>query len=369
MSSKVPLHHVHEEAGASFTDFSGWMMPVRYSSDLAEHHAVRQAAGLFDLSHMAEIRFTGPEAAAALDYALATRLSALEPGDAKYSLMLSENAGIIDDVVVYRLADDDFLVVANAGNRDAVVTEFTTRASGFDVTVDDQTDQWVMVAVQGPKATAVLGGLPGFHSDTPLDDIRYYTITRGSFDGAEVFLARTGYTGEDGFEIYVPLDRAEALWRGLVQAGSEHDLQLCGLASRDTLRLEAGMALYGHELDRTVRPAEAKLSRVVDLDKDDFVGKSWLVENPDKPSRILVGIQAEGKRSARAGYTVVDPSSMEPIGVVTSGALSPTLGYPIAMALIDPAHREVDTEVHLDVRGTMIPARVVPLPFYRRRKD
>ena len=369
MSSQVPLHRVHEEAGASFTDFSGWEMPVRYSSDLAEHHAVRQSAGLFDLSHMAEVRFTGLEAAGALDYALAGRLSALEPGGAKYSLMLDEKAGIIDDVVVYRIADDDYLVVANAGNRDAVVSEFHSRARGFDVRVEDQTDQWVMVAVQGPHATKILDSVPGFHSEKALDDIRYYTITHGRFQHSEIFLARTGYTGEDGFEIYVPLDTAEELWRALVQAGNAWDMQLCGLAARDTLRLEAGMALYGHELDRSVRPAEARLSRVVDLDKDDFVGKSWLVSNPEKPSRILVGLQAEGKRSARAGYTVVDPGSLEPIGVVTSGALSPTLGYPIAMALVDPSHREVDTEVHLDVRGTMIPARVVALPFYRRRKD
>lgn len=369
MSFTVPLHHVHEEAGAAFTDFSGWLMPVRYSSDLAEHHAVRHGVGLFDLSHMAEIRITGAEAGKALDYALSGRLSALEPGAAKYSLMLAENAGIIDDVVVYRLADDDFLVVANAGNRDVVVSEFRSRAAGFDAAVDDQTDSWVMMAVQGPHALATLEAVSGVHCEVPLADQKYYSISRGEFEGAEIFVARTGYTGEDGFEIYVPLSHAETLWRAVVQAGAAFDAQLCGLASRDTLRLEAGMALYGHELDRTVRPAEARLSRVVDTEKDDFVGKKWLQDNTEKPTRILVGLQSEGKRSARAGYSVIDPGSMEPIGVVTSGALSPTLGYPIAMALIDPSHREVDTEVHLDVRGTMVPARVVPLPFYRRRKD
>ena len=369
MGSTTPLHRVHEAAGAAFTDFAGWQMPVRYSSDLAEHHAVRSSAGLFDLSHMAEIRLSGPAAAPALDYSLSSRLSTLEVGQAKYSLMLAEDAGIIDDVVVYRLAEDDFLIVANASNRDAVYPEFVARAEEFDVTVKDETDDTAMVAVQGPQALAVMNAVSSLHSSADIDGLGYYRITPGTFEDADILIARTGYTGEDGFEIYVPSGHAEALWAAIVAAGSAHDLELCGLAARDTLRLEAGMALYGHEIDRMVRPADARLSRVVDMDKEAFVGKRWLEDHPEPRQKILVGIQAEGKRSARAGYPVVDPGSMEPIGTVTSGALSPTLGYPIAMALIDRHHREVDTEVHLDVRGTMIPARVVALPFYRRRKD
>lgn len=367
--NQTPLHLVHERAGAAFTDFAGWQMPVRYSSDLAEHHAVRESVGLFDLSHMAEIRFRGSGAGEALDYALAGKLSALEDGQAKYSLMLGEDAGIIDDVVVYRLAPDEFLVVANAGNRDAVAFEFAARAKGFDVAVTDETDDTAMVAVQGPHAEALLKALPGLSSESALEDLGYYRIISGEFDGTSVLIARTGYTGEDGFEIYIPSTGAEALWQAIVTAGGQYDLVLCGLAARDTLRLEAGMALYGHELDRSVKPAEAKLGRVVDMEKADFVGKQALSSNTDPAKRILVGLQAEGKRSARAGYPVVDPGSMEPVGVVTSGALSPTLGFPIAMALVDPSVREVGTELHLDVRGTMVPATVVPLPFYRRRKD
>jgi aminomethyltransferase len=369
VGSTTPLHAVHEAAGAAFTDFAGWQMPVRYSSDLAEHHAVRSTVGLFDLSHMAEIRLSGSGAADCLDYALSSRLSTLEAGQAKYSLMLAEDAGIIDDVIVYRLQEDEFLVVANASNREPVVAEFSARAAGFDVTVSDETDETAMVAVQGPNALALVNAMAGLSAEEDLGGLGYYRIARGSFDGLEVLIARTGYTGEDGFEIYVPAGKAVELWDAIVAAGGAFELELCGLAARDTLRLEAGMALYGHEIDRRVRPADARLSRVVDMHKDDFVGKAWLSEHTEPRPKILVGIQAEGKRSARAGYPVVDPGSMEPIGEVTSGALSPTLGYPIAMALIDRDHREVDAEVHLEVRGTMIPAKVVALPFYRRRKD
>jgi len=368
-SHTTPLHSVHEAAGAAFTDFAGWQMPVRYSSDLAEHHAVRESAGLFDLSHMAESRVSGPGAAAALDYALSSTLSTLECCQAKYTLMLAENAGIIDDLVVYRLGDEEFLIVANASNREPVVSEMLARSKGFDVVVADETDDTAMVAVQGPKALAIVHAVSGLIPASSLDDLGYYRIMSGTYDGRDMLIARTGYTGEDGFELYVDADQASSLWEAIVQAGSGHDLELCGLASRDTLRLEAGMALYGHELERHVRPGEARLSRVVDMDKEDFVGKAWLVEHQEPSKKILVGIQAEGKRAARAGYPVVDPGSMEPIGEVTSGALSPTLGYPIAMALIDRDHRGVDTEVHLDVRGTMIPAKIVALPFYRRRKD
>lgn len=372
-SRHTPLHQIHEQAGASFTDFSGWSMPVRYSSDLAEHHAVRTTAGLFDLSHMAEIRVVGPEAAAALDYALSGRLSVLEPGEAKYSLMLNDRAGIIDDLVVYRLAEDDYLVVANAGNRDEVVAELTARMDRFDASVRDDTDQTVMVAVQGPVAREVLDAVPELRLDTELSDLAYYRITSAVFRAESVetslWVARTGYTGEDGFELYIDKDRGAALWQALVAAGVDYDLQLCGLAARDTLRLEAGMALYGNELHPTTKPAEARLARVVDKEKDDFVGKAWLVEHPEPSTRILVGLVAEGRRAARAGCPVVDPGTMGVIGQVTSGALSPTLGYPIAMAMVERDYKDLDTELHLDVRGQMVPARVVALPFYRRRKD
>ena len=368
-TTHTPLHQLHADAGASFTDFAGWQMPVRYTSDLAEHHAVREAAGLFDLSHMAEIRLTGDLAPDALDYALASTMSAVPIGDAKYTLCLNDQAGIIDDLVVYRLGETEYLVVANASNRDAVVKALTHRAEPFGVAVADETEDTVMVAVQGPLSPDVVSSLADLQLDTPLHELGYYQATEGTVSGHPVLLTRTGYTGEDGFEIYVPHTAGELLWRELVDVGAPYDLQLCGLAARDTLRLEAGMALYGNELDVRTRPGHVRLSRVVDMDKDDFVGKQWLVDHPEPPETVLVGLEAEGRRSARAGYSVLDPGSMETIGTVTSGALSPTLGHPVAMALVQRDYKAPGTEVHLDVRGQMIPATVTPLPFYRRRKD
>ncbi len=368
-TTHTPLHQLHADAGASFTDFAGWQMPVRYTSDLAEHHAVREAAGLFDLSHMAEIRLTGDLAPDALDYALASTMSAVPIGDAKYTLCLNDQAGIIDDLVVYRLGETEYLVVANASNRDAVVKALTHRAEPFGVDVADETEDTVMVAVQGPLSPDVVSSLADLQLDIPLHELGYYQATEGTVSGHPVLLTRTGYTGEDGFEIYVPHTAGELLWRELVDVGAPYDLQLCGLAARDTLRLEAGMALYGNELDVRTRPGHVRLSRVVDMDKDDFVGKRWLVDHPEPPETVLVGLEAEGRRSARAGYSVLDPGSMETIGTVTSGALSPTLGHPVAMALVQRDYKAPGTEVHLDVRGQMIPATVTPLPFYRRRKD
>ena len=367
---RSPLDAVHVAAGASFTDFAGWQMPVRYSSDLAEHRAVREAAGLFDLSHMAEILVLGPDAAAALDHALAGRISAIEEGQAKYSLLLAEDGGIIDDVVVYRTGPDRFLVVANAGNRVAAAEALRERASGFDCIVEDESDDIALVALQGPRAEEILRGVEGF--DIPeLDGLRYYRAVRGDFRGHEVLVARTGYTGEDGFEFFLSPDAAPALWDALAETGAGAGLIPCGLAARDTLRLEAGMPLYGHELTRETLPQQVGLGRVPVLDKPGgFVGRDAVAAGPAPEARVLVGLAAEGKRAGRAEYEVfASADAAEPAGVITSGALSPTFGHPVAMALVDPALREVDTTVFIDVRGTRIPATVVTLPFYSRKKS
>jgi aminomethyltransferase len=360
-----PLHEVHVAAGASFTDFAGWQMPVRYSSDLAEHHAVRTAAGLFDLSHMAEIAVVGPEAGVFLDHALAGTLSSIAVGRAKYSLLLAEDGGIVDDLVVYRLDDHDFLVVANAGNREAAFAALATRASGFDVTVDDESDDTALIAVQGPEAEGVLDELitaDRLQPDAPLSTLRYYRVLQGTFDDAPVLIARTGYTGEDGFELYLAPESAAGLWTAIAEAGAPRGVVPAGLASRDTLRLEAGMPLYGHELGRDVRPAQAGLGRVVDTSKD-FVGRAGVDPAPD--ARVLVGLTLEGRRAARAGYPVVTDDGTI-VGEVTSGALSPTLGHPVAMAFVDPDVVERGPALAVDVRGTALPATVVPLPFYKR---
>jgi len=344
-----PLDAVHVAAGASFTDFAGWKMPVRYGSDLAEHETVRTGAGLFDLSHMAEFLVGGTHAAAFLDAALAGRASAIAVGRAKYSLLLAEDGGILDDLVVYRLGDQRFWVVANAANHDVVAATLAERRTDFDVTLDDETERSALCAVQGPRAREVLSRLPGLVLPEPrtLDGIPYYGIAEATYGETPVLVARTGYTGEDGFELYLDASAAPALWADLVAAGAVP----CGLAARDTLRLEAGMPLYGHELTRATRPVEAGLGRISDL--------------ATPGARVLVGLAAEGKRAGRAGYAVLRDGAV--IGEVTSGALSPTLGIPIAMAYVDADASAVGTELALDVRGTAIPARVVTLPFYSRK--
>jgi aminomethyltransferase len=359
-----PLHDIHVAAGAAFTDFAGWQMPVRYSSDLAEHAAVRTAAGLFDLSHMAEIVLVGPQAADALDYALAGKLSAIEQGQAKYSLLLSPDGGILDDLVVYRTGDDRFLVVANASNREVAARELRERASAFDCLVEDESDDIALIALQGPKSEEILRNVDGF--DAPgLDDLKYYRAIPCDFRGHNVLVARTGYTGEDGFEFYLAPDAAPALWEAIAETGAGSGLVPAGLAARDTLRLEAGMPLYGHELGVDTFPVQAGLGRVVALKtkEGDFVGRAAVEAGPPADARVLVGLRSEGKRAGRAEYPVMQGDRV--VGEVTSGALSPTLGYPIAMAYVDPDAADA-SDLELDVRGSRIAASITPLPFYKK---
>ncbi|WP_103381587.1 glycine cleavage system aminomethyltransferase GcvT [Pseudonocardia dioxanivorans] len=360
---RTPLDAEHEALGATFTDFAGWRMPVRYGSDLAEHHAVRTAAGLFDLSHMGEVEFEGPQAGAALDHALTGAMSAMRVGRAKYSLLCAADGGVLDDLVVYRLAEERFLVVVNAANAGADATELARRAEGFDVRVRDRSADTALVAVQGPRAAEIVRGL--VPDPAVVDELRYYAATPAAVAGIEILLARTGYTGEDGFELYVPGADAPALWRVLLDAGRPHDLQPAGLACRDTLRLEAGMALYGHELTVDTDPFAAGLRRVVALDKE-FVGRDALAARAEsEPARVLVGLTGEGRRAGRAGAAVLDADGSL-AGEVTSGVLSPTLGVPIALAYVDAALAAPGTAVELDVRGRRQPYTVTELPFYRR---
>jgi aminomethyltransferase len=385
-----PLHDAHVAAGASFTDFAGWQMPVRYTSDLAEHHAVRTAAGVFDLSHMAEILVLGSEAARGLDYALAGKISAVALGQAKYSLLLDPSGGIIDDLVVYRTGDDRFMIVANAANRAVVVHELRARVARFDAEVYDESDDVALIAVQGPAALEIVKAVDGFAvegghpngSDFPetLAQLRYYWSFAGLFREHPVLFARTGYTGEDGFELYLAPDEALELWNALLEIGARFGLVPAGLASRDTLRLEAGMPLYGHELGRWSFPAQAGLGRVVNLGKDvDFVGRLASEEGPSADAPVLVGLAGEGKRAARAGYAVhavSDPTAAiggenadSTVGSITSGALSPTLGHPIAMAYVRAPFAAPGTELAVDIRGRLFPFTVTKLPFYSRKKN
>jgi aminomethyltransferase len=369
-----PLQDVHAAAGAAFTEFAGWSMPVRYSGDLAEHHAVRRAAGLFDLSHMAEILVLGPDAAAALDAALLGELSRTPVGRAKYTLLLNGEGGVLDDLVVYRTGDDRYLVVANAANRAVAVETLRDRAVGFDVQIQDETDDIGLIAIQGPRSQEILLEVPGFAADD--DDptearfreligvLRNYRFLRANWDGHPVLVARTGYTGEDGFELYAAPALLPRLWEALMDTGRGSGLVPAGLAARDTLRLEAGMPLYGHELTALTTPQQAGLGRLVQSGKvADYVGRA-AVESPEaEGARVLVGLRAEGKRAGRAGYAVFDGD--REVGVVTSGALSPTLGHPIAMAYVDRA--SAGAALTIDVRGTRLPVTTLPLPFYSRK--
>ena len=384
-----PLHHEHLALGATMTPFAGWSMPLRYTSDLAEHHAVRTAAGLFDLSHMGEIRLTGARAGDALDGALVGNLSGLGIGRARYTMICAEDGGVLDDLVVYRTADDQFLAVANASNVHVVLAALRERCTGPDVEVRDESVGTALIAVQGPAAQGILAGLV----DDPeqreaVTSLRYYACTTAHVGGPRAdartgggagtavpaMVARTGYTGEDGFELYVDASRAPQVWTALLEAGAAEGLVPAGLACRDSLRLEAGMPLYGNELDRTTTPYDAGLGRVVKLDKArpdgtplPFVGRAALeTRAATEPARSLVGLEGLSRRAARHGYPVVEAGGGTVVGEVTSGAPSPTLGHPIAMAYVAPHVAAIGTELAVDVRGRPEPVRVVALPFYRR---
>ncbi|HZG03556.1 MAG TPA: glycine cleavage system aminomethyltransferase GcvT [Streptomyces sp.] len=363
---RTPLDAVHRALGATMTDFAGWEMPLRYGSERDEHNAVRTRAGLFDLSHMGEITVTGPQAGELLDHALVGHLSAVPAGRARYTMICGEDGGILDDLIVYRLETERYLVVANAANAQVVLDALTERSGGFDAAVRDDRDAYALLAVQGPASPGVLAEV----TDADLDGLKYYAGLPGTVAGVPALIARTGYTGEDGFELFVSPGDAETLWRALTEAGTEAGLVPCGLSCRDTLRLEAGMPLYGHELTRGTTPFDAGLGRVVKFDKPgDFVGRKALEDAArraaENPPRTLVGLVARGRRVPRAGYAVVADGAV--IGEVTSGAPSPTLGKPIAMAYVDAAHAAPGGEgVSVDIRGTHEPCEVVALPFYRR---
>ncbi|WP_026401065.1 glycine cleavage system aminomethyltransferase GcvT [Actinomadura rifamycini] len=354
----TPLHDVHTDLGAHLVDFAGYLMPLRYASETAEHRAVRTGAGLFDLSHMGEVFLSGPGAGEALDHALVGNLSPMKVGKARYTMICAPDGGVLDDLIVYRLADETWMVVANAANADVVHDALAERARGFDAAVEDRSAAYGLVALQGPHAQETLARFTG----APLDGLAYYSVLADRVAGIDVLVARTGYTGEDGFELFVDAGDAVRLWRELAAADG---VVPCGLAARDSLRLEAGMPLYGNELTAETTPFEAGLGRVVKLDKPvDFVGKSALAAQAQTPAgRRLVGLVARGRRAPRKGYAVVT-SDGAPCGVVTSGAPSPTLGKPIAMAYLDTGVEESGLAV--DVRGRAEPVDVVALPFYKR---
>ena len=363
---RTPLHDVHVELGARMVPFAGYEMPVQYASIIDEHRTVRSAVGLFDLSHMGEIEVRGDESVDFLRHALVGDPAALEIGQAQYSMACQADGGIIDDLIVYRLGNQRLLVVCNASNRAAVVEHLAALLArgDFGAELDDRSDATALVAPQGPSAASVLAGL----TNADLETLGNYRAVEGSVAGIACLIARTGYTGEDGFELFCDAGRAPELWDALTAAGEAHGLRACGLGARDTLRLEAGMPLYGNELDRDTNPFEVNLGRVVKLDKGDFVGRAALqAVQRDGPRRKLIGLQMVDNAIPRSGYEV--RADGRAVGRVTSGTLSPTLGTKVAMALVDPAMAGIGNPFEVVVRDRPYRAEQVKLPFYRRQRD
>jgi aminomethyltransferase len=357
---RTPLYDLHRELGAKLIDFGGWEMPVQYAGILEEHRAVRERVGLFDVSHMGELAFRGAGALAALQRLTCNDVAKLTDGRIHYSALLTERGTFVDDVLVYRRSADSYLMVVNASNTPKDYAWASSRASG-DVRVDDESDAYGLIAVQGPAAARLMARVC---SPDP-SDLPYYGFRESTaVCGAAALVSRTGYTGEDGFEVYCRPDDAARIFRGLLAQGRTDGVEPCGLGARDTLRLEAKMALYGNDIDDTVTPWEADLSWIVKMGKGDFVGRDALAaQKASGVARKLAGFEMVDRGIARHGYPAKTPSGT---GVVTSGTHSPTLGKPIGLALLPTAADAIGSEFQVEIRGRDARARVVPTPFYKR---
>ena len=346
-------------------EFAGWEMPVQYAGVIEEHRAVRSAAGLFDVSHMGEVRVSGAGAEKFLQRLTPNDVAKLTPGRAHYSALLDERGAYLDDLIVYRLGVEEFLLVVNAANAAADFEWIARHAprTAAPVRVEDVSDRFALLALQGPRAQEILAPL----TDVELAGLRYYRFTTGAVGGKSALVARTGYTGEDGFELFLAPQDAPAVWDAVLAAGAPAGLQPAGLGARDTLRLEAGMALYGHEIDASTTPLEAGLDWVVKLDKGDFVGRAALAaQRAAGVPRRLVGFEVLGRGIARQGHTVFDGERA--VGRVTSGTWSPTFEKPLGMALVESEHAAPGTRIAIEVRGKRLAAALAPLPFYRRQR-
>jgi aminomethyltransferase len=353
---RTPLYDWHRTHGARLVEFAGWEMPVQYSSITDEHNTVRTAAGLFDISHMGRLSFAGPGSLDLIQHVYTNNAATLKDGQVRYGLICNERGGIRDDVLVYRWPYG-YAMVVNASNREKIVAWLAEHKATRDVEVSDRTQGTCMIAVQGPRALELCQGL----TKADAGQLAYYHATPTTYNGRPCVVSRTGYTGEDGLELMAANVLAVELWEDLVGRGAKP----CGLGARDTLRLEAAMPLYGHELSEDIDPFQAGLAWAVKLDKGDFVGRDALVRRRADPTlRRRVGLEVQGKRLAREGAAVLREG--REIGQVTSGTFAPTLGRAIAMAYVDPDGTAAGTECAVDVRGKPEPARVVPLPFYRR---
>jgi aminomethyltransferase len=365
---KTALNPVHRRMGARMVDFGGWDMPVEYPATgglIAEHMAVRTAVGVFDVSHMGDIRIHGPQALAAVQHVSMNDAARLAAGQAHYSALLYPQGTFVDDVIVHKMADDDYLLVINAGTREKDFHWVRDNVSGFDTRAEDVGDHYTQLAIQGPKAAETLRKL----TDADLSAIKNYWFTYGTVCGLkQTLIARTGYTGEDGFEIYVPADEATSarVWEEVLKAGEEFGMKPCGLGARNTLRLEAKMALYGHEISDQITVWEAGLDRFCKMEKGDFIGREALAKQKQEGvTRTLAGLEMVGRGIGRDGYPVRDEAGAQ-IGYVTSGSHAPFLKKNIALAYVPPAKSAVDTRLQVEIRGQGVEAKVVPTPFYKR---
>ena len=367
--AQTPLYDWHTAHGGRMVDFAGWSMPVLYTSIVAEHQATRAAVGVFDVSHMGRFTFTGPGTAKFLDRVVTRRVVDMRPGQIRYGLVTNGEGGILDDVLVYRVpgvADSDFQMVVNAGNRDKIFDWLESQRAALDteeVQITDRTLETAMIAVQGPRAVDLMQPLV----EADLESMRYYTGQMTNIAGKSGLVTRTGYTGEDGYELVVATDDADAVWDIVLGAGYSLGAVPAGLGCRDTLRLEVAMPLYGHELSEAINPIQAGLDFAVNTDDRDFIGREAIVrfkQDPTQPRRV--GLVLSGKRVPREEYAIV--AAGEPVGHVTSGTFSPTLERPIAMGYVDPQASAMGTELAVDIRGRPESATVVALPFYKRPK-
>jgi aminomethyltransferase len=367
---RTALNAVHRQMGAKMVEFNGWDMPVEYPSSggiIAEHMAVRTGVGIFDVSHMGDIRLAGPGALAAVQHISMNDGSRLAVGQAQYSALLYPQGTFVDDVIVHRLSEDEYLLVINAGTREKDFNWVRDNTREFDCKIEHLSDEFTQIAIQGPRAVDLLQKL----TDANLAAVKFYWVTRGTVCGLKnILIARTGYTAEDGFEIYVPSDEATSsrVWKEVLEAGKEFAAVACGLGARNTLRLEGKLPLYGHEISDTINVWEAGLDRFIKMEKPEFIGKATLEKaKTDGLKRTLVGLEMVERGIARDGYKVLDEAGTE-IGYVTSGSPAPFLKKNIALTYVPPQHAEIGSTVKVEIRGQRVKAQVVPTPFYKRPK-
>lgn len=357
---KTPLNQDHYDLGATMVDFGGWDMPVQYTGILEEHKAVRSSCGLFDVSHMGEIWVTGKDATAYINNMISSDIVPQMAGQIKYGVLMMPDGHAVDDLLVYKYTDEKYLIVVNASNTDKDYAWFKEQLGSYDVSIDNQSDQTGEIAIQGPLAEEILQTL----TDMNLKEMKYYTFAEGKVDGVDAIVSRTGYTGEDGFEVYVAAAKTSQIWNAILKAGDSRILP-CGLGARDTLRFEAKMPLYGHELSDKISPLETGLGRFVELDtKEAFIGREALAkEKAEGRKRKIVGIEMVGRGVARDHMPVKKDGVA--VGEITSGSYSPTLGKNLGLAIV-PVDYQVDDTVHVEIRGKDVEAKIVKTPFYKR---